>query len=170
MTTIRGALRKRNLLRQEVGRKRREWLLACAEAQELIDEAKNEAWEDYLSEFSVDPSEIWRVIRSLSGTPESLAHNEALIVKGKVITYIKWQKADAFAKHYAEVSRLEFSKGERRRNRVVRKRMGRIIDKKEECCDDFSPPEMEKALKFMKTKGAPGSDDVQSCRTFTMSP
>ena len=68
------------------------------------------------------------------------------------------------------MSRLDFSKGERRRNRGARKRMGRIIDKKEEGCDDFSPPEMETALKFMKTKGAPGSDDIQSCRTYTMSP
>ena len=159
--TIRGALKKRNLLRREVGRKRREWLQACAEAQELIDDAKNKAWEDYLSEveFSVDPSEMWRVIRSLSGTPESLAPNEALIVKGKVITSNP-KKADAFAKHYAEVSRLEFSKEERSRNRLVRKRMGSIIDKKEECCNDFSLAEMETALKFMKTKGAPGSDDI----------
>ena len=136
-------------------------MLACAEAQELIGEAKNKAWEDYLSEveFSVDPSEMWRVIRSLSGTPESLAPNEALIVKGKVITSNP-KKADAFAKHYAEVSRLEFSKEERSRNRLVRKRMGRIIDKKEECCNDFSLAEMETALKFMKTKGAPGSNDI----------
>ena len=84
--------------------------------------------------------------------------------------YIKCQKADAFAKHYADVSRLEFSKGERRRNRVVRKRMGRIIDKKEESCNDFSPPKMETALKFMKTKGAPGSDDIPPSFLKNMGP
>jgi hypothetical protein len=100
--TVRTALKKRNTLRREVASKRKEWLEACDEAQRLIDEAKLKAWEDYLSEveFSAVPCDMWRVIRNLSGTPDSMAPNEALIVDGKVIT-TNPKKADAFAKLYA---------------------------------------------------------------------
>ena len=160
---IRAKVKNRNFLRRQVGQKRREWLDACAEVQQMVDEAKQKAWEDYLSEveFNVDPSEMWRVIRNLSRTPDSIASNEALIVKGKVIT-TNPKKADAFASHYAEVSRLTFNKSERIRNMNVRKRMSKLRDpdQQEECCKNFSMEEMEAALKKTKTKGAPGSDDI----------
>ena len=68
--------------------------------------------------------------------------------------------ADAFAKHYAEVSRLEFNKEERNRNRALKKRMLYSTGPDDESCRDFSLDEMETALKFMKTKGAPGKDDI----------
>ena len=158
---IRAKVKNRNLLRREVGQKRKEWLDACVEVQQLMDEAKQKAWEDYLSEaeFNVDPSEMWRVIKNLSGTPDSIAPNEVLIVNGKAISSNP-KKADAFASHYAKVSRLDFSKSERHRNTSLRKRMTKLQDGKEECCKKFSMQEMEAALKKTKTKGAPGSDDI----------
>ncbi len=157
---VRTAVKKRNRLRREVGKKRKEWLEACEEAQRLMDEARQKAWEDYLSEveYNVDPSEIWRLIRSIGGTPDSLAPNEALIVKGRVIT-TNPKKADAFAKHYAGVSKLTFSKTERERNRSLKKRM-KLQGADDESCCDFDMKELDNALKKMKTKGAPGKDDI----------
>ena len=76
---VRTAVRKRNQLRRVVQTKRKEWLDACNEVRRLIEDSKRKAWEDFLleAEYSVDPSEMWRVIRSLSGDPTSLAPNEA---------------------------------------------------------------------------------------------
>ena len=158
---VRTALKKRNLLRREVRAKRQEWLEACEEAQNLVNEAKHKAWEDYLSEveFSADPCDMWRVIRSLSGTPDSMAPNEALIVNGKVIT-TNPKKAEAFAKLYAGVSKLTFSKQERSRNRKLQVRMRNLIGPDDESCRDFDPKELQNALKAMKTNGAPGADDI----------
>ena len=158
---VRTALKKRNQLRREVREKRREWLEACEEAQNTINEAKHKAWEDYLSEveFSADPCDMWRVIKSLSGTPDSMAPNEALIVNGKVIT-TNPKKAEAFAKLYAGVSKLTFNKQERNKNRRLKVRMRGLIGADDESCCDFDPKELENALKVMKTNGAPGADDI----------
>lgn len=95
----------------------------------------------------------------MSGTPDSMAPNEALIVDGKVIT-TNPKKADAFSKLYAGVSKLTFSKQERNRNRKLKVRMRRLIGADGENCRDFDLKELDGALKAMKTKGAPGADDI----------
>ena len=84
------------------------------------------AWEHFFlgAEYSVDPSEMWRVIRSLSGDPTSLAPNEALVVEGLVIT-TNPKKADSFARHYTQVSKLCFTKAERNRKGDLKKNMTR---------------------------------------------
>ena len=102
---------------------------------------------------------MWRVIKSLSGTPDSMAPNEALIVNGKVIT-TNPKKAEAFARLYAGVSKLTFSKQERNKNRRLKVRMRGLIGADDESCRDFDPKELENALKVMKTNGAPGADDI----------
>ena len=75
---VRALKKKRNELRREVKTKRKEWIEACKDAQTAMDEAKEEAWEEFLAdvEFQADPAEMWRVIKSLQGTPESIAPNE----------------------------------------------------------------------------------------------
>ena len=116
-SSVRAAVKKRNLLRRDIVNKRKEWLEACKEATELAKEAKEQAWREYLDEAEgdADPIRMWRTIKSLSGSPGGAAPNEAIIYQGKTLT-TNAKKADAFADHYARVSKLQFSKEERSRN------------------------------------------------------
>ena len=157
---VQTAVKKRNLLRRDIANKRVEWLEACREVKELTKEAKEQSWVDYLGELEddPDPTRVWRTIKNLSGTPDSPAPNEALIHKGKAITSFH-KKADIFAKHYAKVSKLEFSKEERSRNREF-KRMMQMSSVDEECCKDFDLGELNAAIKAMKPKGAAGKDNI----------
>ena len=116
--------------------------------------------DDYLAnvEYTADPNDMWGLRKSLSGSPDSVAPNEALVVEGRVIT-TNPKKADCFAGHYARVSKLSFSKEERDRNRELKKKM-KTNSVDAESCKDFDMVELEGALKAMKSKGAPGKDDV----------
>ena len=63
------------------------------------------------------------VIKSLSGSsPDSLAPNEAIVHNGKYITS-NAKKADTFAKHYADVSKLSFSKAEREKHKLLKRKL-----------------------------------------------
>ena len=160
---VRAKVRKRNQLRRDIANKRSEWLEACKEANIAVQNAKQEAWVQYLEEieFGASPDELWRIIKSLDGSPDSLAPNEALIVKGKVIT-TNPKKADAFAKHYASVSKLSFSKEERAINLQLKKRIReeKTKTKEEVSCREFDMCEMDAAIKSMKKNGAPGKDNI----------
>ena len=160
---VRAIVRKRNQLRRDIANKRSEWLEACKEANIAVQNAKQEAWVQYLEEieFGASPDELWRIIKSLDGSPDSLAPNEALIVKGKVIT-TNPKKADAFAKHYASVSKLSFSKEERAINLQLKKRIReeKTKTKEEVSCREFDMCEMDAAIKSRKKNGAPGKDNI----------
>ena len=157
---VRTAIKKRNKLRREVKEKREEWLKATVEARELINEAKEQSWIDFLDELEVnpDPTKVWSIIRSLSGTPESAAPNEALVHNG--VTYTtNAKKADIFARHYASVSRLTFNKEDRKKHRELKKLVRNLPNNLEEC-EEFSLGELEVAIKAMKAKGAAGGDQI----------
>ena len=160
---VRAKVKKRNQLRRDIANKRSEWLEACKEANIAVQNAKQEAWVQYLEEieFGASPDELWRIIKSLDGSPDSLAPNEALIVKGKVIT-TNPKKADAFARHYASVSKLSFSKEERTINLQLKKRIREEKTKTKEdvSCREFDMCEMDAAIKSMKKNGAPGKDNI----------
>ena len=122
--TVRAAIRKRNYLRRNVRTKRREWLESCKEAQEEIKKAKEDSWKELLEDAitDVDQQKMWKLIKSMNGTPDANSPNEVMIHKGKKITTDKG-KADAFVRHYADVSKHTFSKEERDLNRSLRKRI-----------------------------------------------
>ena len=114
---VRDKVRKRNRLRKtaHTSRERRaEWLEAASQVKAAREEAKLDAWSTFVETLEVDDdvSKVWRVIKSLDGTPTSSAPNEALCHNGKTMTTNK-SKADTFAKSYASVSSLTFSKQER---------------------------------------------------------
>lgn len=162
---VKTAIKKRNQLRRNIGEKRAEWIAACREVTELIREAKEAAWVEFVEDLQhdTDPAEIWRTIKSLSGTPASQAPNEAIISHGKAIT-TNAEKANLFAKHYAKVSKLEFSKDERDRIREMKRAFEpedtTVKEEDKECCKPFSIEELKTAIKSMRTKGAPGVDDI----------
>jgi len=108
-------------------------------------------------EVDDDVSKVWRVIKSLDGTPTSSAPNEALCHNGKTITTNK-AKADTFARNYARVSSLSFSKADRDVIRDVKKAMSAPVDEAPQPA--FTMKDLKHALKKMKRRGAPGADEI----------
>ena len=157
---VRAAIRRRNLLRRNIHLHRREWIDACAEVKKKVLEAKEKSWSEFLDQVAVDPdpSKVWRVIRSLSGTPSSRSPNEALEVNGRIITSNK-KKADLFCQQYAAVCRLTFTRQERARNRLA-KGLLRRPDLPGPECQPFSFAELKTALRATRAGGAPGEDDI----------
>ena len=121
---VREALRKRNRLRHKLSTHRKEWMEACKEVQDLISQAKTNAWREVLDDASnvKDDSKMWRIIRGLNGSLETNSPNEAMSYKGHIITSNK-RKADIFAEHYAGVSSLRMSKRDRDFNRSFKERL-----------------------------------------------
>ena len=78
-------------------------------------------------------------------------------MKGKVTTNPK--KSDSFARHYAGVSKLTFSREGRARNRKL-KRVMQTQASDGESCKEFDMVEMESALRAMRANGAPVRDDI----------
>ena len=159
---MREAIRKRNRLRQHLSTRRDEWLEACKDASKAINDAKTEAWRQVLEDASAgaDDSKLWRVIRSLNGSPDANSPNEAMVQGGRLITSNK-RKADLFARHFSEVGKIHFSKADRAENRALKGRL-RLI--RSEARVD-SPPaismqEFKRAIASMQPRGAPGPDKV----------
>jgi len=66
---------------------RAKWVEACWEAHRLAAVAKQQSWIDFVEdlEHHADPAKVWRIIKSLIGTPGSNGHNEAMILNGRTI-------------------------------------------------------------------------------------
>ena len=160
--TIRTAIQKRNKLRKSLRTKdeRLAWLNACRDVNDQIRVSKTDRWRELLEEAatSTDDSKLWKVIKDLNGSPEDNAPNEAMIHKGRVITSSK-QKADLFARHYAAVSRLEFSKEERAENLQLKKVL-KSPSVEGKSCQTLKMSELKTAIRKMRRKGAAGPDDI----------
>ena len=146
---VKAAIKKRNRLRRQGSSKREEWVEACREAHRLAAEAKEQSWIDFVEdlEHHADPTKVWRIIKSLSGTPGSNAPNEAMILDGRTVSSDDG-KANAFMSHYAAVSRLTFSKEERVRNREC-KAMLKSSSADSEAGRDFTIIELDSAIAKM---------------------
>ena len=160
---VRAAIRRRNQLRKDMRNNGQEWKEAAQEVKQLKLEAKEKAWKDYLDEAinEKDDSKVYKIIRSLNGTPDTNSTNEALVHKNRTITS-DVRKADTFIQHYAAVSRHTFSKEERDLNREVKKILSRSPTDNTGACSDFTMSELNKAIKKMNKKSAPGEDDIPS--------
>ena len=161
--TVKAKIKLRNRLRRNIKEKRKEWKEACQDVNESIIRAKEESWKELLEDVitDADDAKLWRVVKSLNGSPTTNARNEAMIHKGKTITSDK-RKADIFLQHYAKVSRLKFKK---KRERRLNRRLKKLLRKKsmgpaESSCRDFTMNELEQAIHAMRRKGAAGPDEI----------
>jgi endonuclease/exonuclease/phosphatase family metal-dependent hydrolase len=68
---VRAAIKRRNKLRRKLRTHRDEWREAWKTAQNAIREAKEDAWKESLESVitDADPTKLWRVIKSLNGSP-----------------------------------------------------------------------------------------------------
>ena len=112
-------VRKRNKLWRERRANpvtwRENWLKACGEVAEATKDAKAESWRDLLEDTTRSTDELWKIVKSLDGCPDTNSPNEALLHKGRRITSNK-KKADVFMQFYASVSKLQFTKEDRDTN------------------------------------------------------
>jgi ribonuclease HI len=158
--TVKAAVKRRNRLRRKVKTQRREWLEACVEVRKVTEEARDNKWREIVEGAlqEEDERKVWSFIKSLNGSPTSNSPNEAIKVNGKLLTSSK-KKADAFMNHYAEVSSLKLSK----EDRAERRRMKQLLQKASvdgASGKPFTMRELDRALSKMKTKGAPGPDEI----------
>ena len=161
---VRAAIRERNALRRQIGTRRAEWIQSCRRVRELVREAKERKWRHFVEEleWDTDCAKVWRVIRSLSDAPRAGGvRNEILVHNGKEYLPGK-QKAEVFAKHYASVSRLSFSKPERARSRAALRRVAGLNEGEDEGeeAGPFSLDELNGALQLMKARSAGGADGI----------
>ena len=161
---IRGAIKERNSLGRRIGECREEWLAACRRVRDMIAREKERRWHAFVEELhgSEDPCRVWRVIRSLGGSSDvSRSRNEVLVHEGKEYS-TSYGKAGAFVRHYASVSKLEFSKEERLRGNGVLRRLrglpgdGDVLPE----CSPFSEGELLRAIGQMKARAAGGEDGI----------
>ena len=61
---VRTLVKKRNFLQKQVKTRRTEWLEAEKEVRHAREEAKQEAWSDFVEELQVDDdaSKVWRMV------------------------------------------------------------------------------------------------------------
>ena len=166
---VRTLIKTRNALRKTIGSKRKEWLAACAAVSKAKHEAREEQWVEVVNSAisDIDERGMWKFIKSLNGSPSTNSPNEAMKVNGKTIISAK-KKAEAFAQHYAKVSRLSFSKSERSITRQL-KRITRS-NKHQFEIPELTMAELKSAINRMRRKGAPGPDDISPAMLKELGP
>ena len=155
---VRAKIRIRNQLRRTINKNRQEWINACREANEAINEAKTDSWKEVLESAMTNNSDMWKVIKGLNRTPEANSPNEEMSHDGRVITDAK-AKASVFVNHYARVSNLPMSAADRQLNRELKKRLD-APSTNDESCSKFTMRELTLAINKIKRKGAAGSDNI----------
>ena len=164
--TVRGRIRKRNLLRRTIAANRVEWLEACKDANEAIRDAKADSWKDLLAGAGVtgDQDEMWKIVKGLNGTPDTNSPSEAMVHNNKAITNPK-KKSNVFASHYANVSKLTMTREDRDFNREFKRKLensstdNELTDAKA-ASGNITMVELRSAIGKQKGKGACGADDT----------
>ena len=157
-------IKERNQLRRKISTHRKEWLQACKDVTEAVQEAKTDQWKEVVNGAinNLDERKTWSFIKSLNGSPETNSPNEVLKLNGKRITSAK-KKAELFAQHYAKVSKLQFTREERRKYKL---RLNRLLyddvnsEDELQSYPDFIMEELNRAIAQMKRRSAPGPDDI----------
>ena len=107
--------------------------------------------------MSFDPSKIWDTIKSLNGRNPGCIRNEVLIHNGKHYSSSR-AKANVFVARYAEISRPQIAKSDRRK-KAIRKALG-ADSVAEDSCNKFNLSELKAAIDRMKAKGATGRYNI----------
>jgi ribonuclease HI len=157
---LRAAIKERDRLRRNVAQHRQEWVDASRRVQDVAEEERRRCWGEFVEELdsSEDQSSVWRVLKGLSGKSVRSSRNEALLHKGRSLVG-NVAKADAFMSAYAAVSRYKLETGD---GRVRVEGATELRGPYAECSEErpFTSDELEEALHGMRSKGAPGGDEI----------
>ena len=162
---LKDAMKRRNKLGSAICRNREQWLEACREVRSLTRCAKQNSWRIFVESMKgkTSSSHVWSVIRSLNGKRSPPMARNTVLEHGGRSFVTDTAKADVFIKHYASVSRHQFSRAERKVDRGVRVRLTEDRRNPEPLgpeSDDFSMEELVASLKAGKAKGAEGPDGI----------
>ena len=77
---VRAKIRTRSRLRRTIHQNRQEWIDACREAAEAINEAKSESCKNLLQDAmsNSDGPNMRKVVQGLNGTPDANSPNKAM--------------------------------------------------------------------------------------------
>ena len=158
--TVRALVKKRNFFRRRINTHRQEWVTACGEVTEAVSAEKEKRWTEFVDtlESSKDYKKTWGILGSINGKPDSCCPNEAIRHNGKILVSNE-SKADTFAAHYAKVSKLEFSREKREKNRLAKIR-DNAPSVEDSSTAEFRIEELNRAIKKMRKNGAAGPDDI----------
>jgi len=125
---VRAAIRQRNALRRKIKTHRREWIEQCETTRAEIEKAKQQKWREVVEEAinTNEDRKIWSFIKSINGTPDATPTGEVMKHNGKSITS-NTRKANIFSSHYANVSKLNFTKEDRNINREAKQMLNSKI-------------------------------------------
>ena len=157
---VRAKIRNWNRLHQTIHQNHQEWIDACCETNEAINEAKTESWKNLLQDAMSNSNgpNMWKVIQGLNRTPDANCPNKAISHNGRTITDIK-SKANVFINHYARFSKLKMSQSDRDTNQQFKKRIN-VPSVDDESCAPLLTSELQSAIKKMKGKGAASPDNI----------
>ena len=157
---VRAKIHKCNHLHQTIHQNQQEWIDACHETTEAINEAKTEKRKNLPQDAmsNSDGPNMWVVIQGLNGTPDADSPNEAMFHNGRMITD-NISKANIFINHYTRVSKLKMSQSDRDINQQFKKSI-KAPSADNESCAPLLMSELQSAIKKMKCKGAAGPDFI----------
>ncbi len=164
---IKAMIEKRNKLRKDVGRSRREFVQVSRKVVEMMRDEKSKRWKGYVDELrqKSDAREIFRTIRALDGRVQPQNRNEVLEVDG--ISHITDSaKAEQFAKTYRRFSKLPVRKSDRQVKKKIRRHLKKKDTTQEESEKDISMEEMESHEGNGQQQGTrKGRHPLQVCTT-----
>ena len=85
--SVKAQIKTRNRLRRSIGTNRKEWIESCRGVRQKIEEERQKSWASFVqeTEFSCDPSKLWRVFHAIGDSSPPTQPNEALLVNSKVL-------------------------------------------------------------------------------------
>ena len=136
---IKTMIERRNKLKKDVGRNRKDYIRVSKKVVEMMREEKSTRWKDYVDQLSqkLDAREIFRTICALDGRVQPQNRNEVLEVDG--ISHITDSaKAEQFAKTYRRFAKLPVRKSDRQLKKKIRRYAKRKDTILEELENDIS--------------------------------
>ena len=157
---IKAAIQERNKLRKTLPRNRQQWREACKQVNKLIEEKKSQDWMDFVDTLdrTTDPRKVWSTIRAIDGRATVRDTNEVLEIDGDCFITDK-DKADQFARTYKGFSKIPTRKDDRRVRKDYWRRMS-APHVKEECEQEFTMVELERAIAAASNCKAAGDDKI----------
>ena len=144
------------------------WKEKTEELNEKVARKKREYWREFVGNLKEeeDSKKVWKTIKTLSTGNKADTGNEILIDEERELRTDK-QKANCFAKKYAEVNRIKIKKEERAKRVEVEKRLSEM-EEDEEMKKPLDLEEMRKAIDQMEEGKKGGTDEVETAMLTRM--
>ena len=156
------AVRERDQLAKNGKRNTNEWTLACEKVRLTISEERRRTWREYPDSIqnNENPEKMWQTIHMLKGQTKATSDKVMMDEERRLVT--DKQKANAFCKQYARVSRLKLTIEERHMtSKAVAARKGVTTSPNNDGYEaELTIHELQEVLNQLQEKKACGEDDI----------